>query len=91
VPLGEIGAHDLVLVRREDAVADVLVGRHTAPAGLAGNHDPRPEHGIGLAALDRRDQLRQQLGCVLAVAMLQNDDVPAVLDRPADPHFWLPP
>ena len=50
-----------------------------APPGL---EHPRAEHGVGLAALERRHHVGEQLGRVLAVAVEQHDDVEAVVDRP---------
>ena len=44
---------------------------------------PRAEDRVGLAADERGDQVLDALGGVLAVAVQQDDDVEAVLDRPA--------
>ena len=43
--------------------------------------EPRADHHVGLAALERREQARQLLRVVLAVAVETEDDLVAVLER----------
>ena len=71
-----------VLRRGEDAVADVLVQRHAPAPGRARVEHPRSEDGVALAVLEGGDDLVEDLGRVLAVAVQQDDDVEIVLDRP---------
>ena len=82
VPLAEPGARHRVLEGRQDAVADVLVQRHAALEGPAADHHPRAEHRVGAAVEDRGDDVLDDLGGVLPVAVEQDHDVEAVAHRP---------
>ena len=75
-----LGAAAAVLHRREDPVADELVERHAAAQRAERRHHAAAEHRVGLAVAQRRDQLRQLLGRVLAVAVHHGDEVETALD-----------
>ena len=89
VPLGEVQAAHGVLEAGEDAVADVLVERHPTVPGGAGHHHARAHHHISLVRLQRGHDVRQQLRRVLAVAVQHDDEVEALLDRPAIPELLV--
>ena len=74
-------AQDAVLDRRQGPVGDPLVERHPAAPRRAGLGHPRAEDEVGLAVDDRRDQLRDQPGLVLAVGMQHDHDLGAALKR----------
>ena len=51
---------------------------------------PRAEHGVGAALGERGDEILDDLGRVLTVAVEQHDDVEAVVDRPAVAALLVP-
>ena len=82
VPLGEMQPGNAVLEPRQDSVADVLVGRHSAGERAPAEH-PRADHHVRAALEDRRHHLGQHLRRVLSVAVQENGDVEALVDQPA--------
>ena len=82
VQLREVRPHDPVLDRRQAPVGQVLVdgaSRPRAPGARLGQ--ARAQHEVGLAAQDRRDQLGDQRGLVLAVGVQHHHDVGVALER----------
>ena len=78
--LGQVGAHDPVLDRRQEPVGDVLPARHAGREGRAGDQQARAEDQVGPSLDDRRDHLRDQAGLVLAVRVEHHHDVRVVLE-----------
>ncbi len=91
VPLGQIGPGHGVLPLGENPVADELVERHAAAAGPALVEHARAEHHVGLAGLDRPDDVGEHLGRVLPVAVEQDHDVEPGLDGPAVARLLIAP
>ena len=89
VPLAELHTREGVLDPGEDAVAEILVSRHATAARSTWGEHPRPKHRVAHAVLERLDDLRQHLGCVLAVTVEENNDVDVVIDRPPATRFLV--
>ena len=81
VELGEIGAHQPVLGRRQPAVGHALPPRHAAVDRPAGLEEARAEHDVGLPAHDRLDEPRDDPRLVLAVGVQHHDHVGVALQR----------
>ena len=88
--LAQVGSECGILEGRENAVADELVERHAALASRSLDDHPRVENGVALAVFERRDDLGQRFGGVLPIAVEEDDDVEAVIDRIAA-GFLIPP
>src|SRR2546429_3588493 len=88
MPLGEMHSGDAVLKPRQVLVSDVLVEGHPAGERAVGEHSGAEDH-VRPALEDRRDELGQQLWCVLTVAVQENSDVEAVVDQPAVAEFLV--
>ena len=89
VPLAEIETRQMILDGGENAVADELVDRHPSGTRRTFGQHPRPEHGVGVAGLERCDEILDHLRRVLPVAVQQDDDVESALNRPAVPMLLV--
>ena len=80
VILAHVKTKGEVLHPSQRSIRQVLVDRHPPLQRRIGQH-ARTLHDVGLAVLERRQQLGQQLRRVLAVGVQQRNDVGALLQR----------
>ena len=83
VPLAEVESGHGVLDAREDLVADELVERHAALAGVALDDHPGAEDRVCIAGQQRGHQVLDALRRVLAVGVQQHHHVQSPFDGPA--------
>ena len=80
VVLGQVEPEGRVLDAGQEPVGHELPARHAAGERVA--QEPRPEHEVGLAGEDRRDEVGDPGRVVLVVGVEHHDDVGAPLERP---------
>ena len=84
VVLGEMQTGQVVLDDRQDAIAGHLVERHSAGAGAAQIAHAGSQNHVRARALPDLDELREQLGRVLAIAVQEDGEVEARPPGPGD-------
>ena len=77
--LGQVQPEREVLDHRQEAVGDVLPGRHATRQRVA--QEAAAEHEVAAPVDDRLDQRRDPRGVVLVVGVEHHDDVGAGLQR----------
>src|SRR5438067_8024489 len=85
----EASPEERVLHRRQDPVPDELVDRHPAAKGTERRHHPAAEHGVDFTLAEVRNEPRNLLLSVLPVAVEHGDQIEALADRVAVPHFLV--